>query len=61
MVRIFEQSETTKSMKYTGYISDGYAKTFHAITEANSYESGVKASKIKCVVHIQTTKRTRLR
>lgn len=61
MVRIFERSEATRGVKYTGYIGDGDAKTFHAITEAHPYGSDINISKIECVGHIQKRMGSRLR
>ena len=61
MVRIFKRSESSRNLKYTGYIGDGDAKTFSAISEAKPYGPGVAISKIECVGHIQKRMGTRLR
>lgn len=61
MVRIFQRSEATRNAKYIGYIGDGDAKTFQAISEASPYGSDTKVEKIECVGHIQKRMGTRLR
>lgn len=60
MVNIFKRSEAKRNVKYTGYIGDGDAKTFSAITDAKPYGSLV-ISKIECVGHIQKRMGSRLR
>ena len=61
MVRIFKRSESKHSIKYTGYIGDGDAKTFQAIAEAKPYGSEVQIEKIECVGYIQKRMGTSLR
>lgn len=48
-------------VKYTGYIGESDAKTFHDMTKVNAYGSNVKISKIVCVDHILKRMGTRLR
>lgn len=61
MVRIFQRSEILHNAKYVGYIGDGDAKTFQAITESKAYDSETLIEKIECVGHIQKRMGTRLR
>ena len=60
MIRIFKRSETSRNLKYTGYICDDDAKTFSAISDAKPYGPGVAVSKTECVGHIQKRMSTRL-
>lgn len=61
MVRIFQRSEFLHNAKYVGYIGDGDAKTFQAITESKAYDPETVVEKIECVGHIQKRMGTRLR
>lgn len=61
MVRLFDFSTTTRSLKKNPYIGDDDANTFQAIKEANPYGSDVNVSKMECVDHIQNRIRILLR
>ena len=58
--RIFERSESDRSLQYTGYIGDGDSKSYSYILKVNPY-NGKSIKKYECVGHVQKRLGTALR
>ncbi|GFY21268.1 uncharacterized protein TNCV_3993121 [Trichonephila clavipes] len=61
IVRIFQNSLSRHSVRYTSYYGNGDSKTFSSITVFHPYGNDILVSKIECLGHVQKIIGTRLR
>lgn len=60
VLKIFERSLDSRSVRYTNYLGDGDSKAFDQVCGLQVYGEGVSISKLECIGHVQKRMGSRL-